>query len=203
VLRWKSKHNTHHALCNIHGDDPDIDTLPLIAWSEHALELFAELPGKKVANIFVGYQAWLYVPILLLARTSWLLQSVMWNMPFNLSPVKSPFYVHRPAFERTALIIHYTWLLLFVFTRFTLWQGLLYFAATQCFAGFLTGMVFSLNHNGRPIVSKEDSEKTDFFTLQVITSRDVICSPFVNWFTGGLNLQIEHHVSCRFDIPIS
>ena len=26
---WKNKHNTHHAKPNIHGADPDIDTMPL------------------------------------------------------------------------------------------------------------------------------------------------------------------------------
>lgn len=38
VAWWKNKHNTHHAVPNVHGADPDIDTMPLLAWSEHALE---------------------------------------------------------------------------------------------------------------------------------------------------------------------
>ena len=39
VKWWKDKHNRHHAVPNVHGSgdglngDPDIDTMPLLAWS--------------------------------------------------------------------------------------------------------------------------------------------------------------------------
>jgi hypothetical protein len=40
VAWWKNKHNTHHAVPNLvesspdaHDGDPDIDTMPLLAWS--------------------------------------------------------------------------------------------------------------------------------------------------------------------------
>ena len=42
---WMNKHNTHHSVPNVHGDhdgaqngDPDIDTMPLLAWSRSMLK---------------------------------------------------------------------------------------------------------------------------------------------------------------------
>jgi fatty acid desaturase len=37
----------------------------------------------------------------------------------------------------------------------------------------------------------------EFFEIQVITGRDVTLSPLGDWFMGGLNYQIEHHVNRR------
>jgi len=45
-----------------------------------------------------------------------------------------------------------------------------------------------------PVVTKEEAKNLDFYSLQVITGRDVFPSWFVTWFTGGLNYQIEHHL---------
>jgi len=80
---WKNKHNGHHAVPNLHNTsavtqdgDPDIDTMPLLAWSLHQARSFRELRAdgsdSNVTKFFVKWQAFLYFPILLLARLSWL-----------------------------------------------------------------------------------------------------------------------------------
>ncbi|CAG8765701.1 8246_t:CDS:1, partial [Dentiscutata erythropus] len=65
--------------------------------------------------------------------------------------------------------------------------------------GLLLALCFSLNHNGMKVLDEDETMKTDFFVEQVITGRDVTANSlmgrwFVEWFTGGLNYQIEHHV---------
>lgn len=96
---WKNKHNTHHAIPNVlesaneaHDGDPDIDTLPFLAWSKGiaAKLLPAPAAAKKqgggggaaapevdsaLARLCVSYQEWLYFPLLLFARSIWCLQS--------------------------------------------------------------------------------------------------------------------------------
>merc|ERR1711937_756198 len=76
---WKNKHNGHHAVPNLHNSsadaqdgDPDIDTMPLLAWS-----LFQAKQGgaSSITKFFIKYQAYFYFPILLLARISWLNES--------------------------------------------------------------------------------------------------------------------------------
>lgn len=83
---WKNKHNGHHAVPNLHNTsvhttdgDPDIDTMPLLAWSLKQARSFRELhaDGKdgKLVKFFIKWQAFTYFPILLLARISWLNES--------------------------------------------------------------------------------------------------------------------------------
>jgi fatty acid desaturase len=38
VSWWKAKHNQHHATPNVAGFDPDIDTMPFLAWYEDELQ---------------------------------------------------------------------------------------------------------------------------------------------------------------------
>merc|ERR1719223_1550317 len=56
--------------------DPDIDTMPLLAWSLKQAQSFRELnaDGKDSAftKFMIKWQAFFYFPILLLARLSWL-----------------------------------------------------------------------------------------------------------------------------------
>lgn len=49
-------------------------------------------------------------------------------------------------------------------------------------------------HNGMPVFTMNEFQDMDFFSLQVVTGRDVKPTAFANWFTGGLNYQIEHHI---------
>ena len=84
---WKNKHNTHHAVPNVlesateaHDGDPDIDTLPFLAWSRKIARKL--LPGAAVdsslARLCVQFQAALYFPLLLFARMIWALQVCVW-----------------------------------------------------------------------------------------------------------------------------
>jgi len=86
VQWWKNKHNGHHAVPNLHNStassqdgDPDMDTMPLLAWSVKQAQSFRELnpDGKDSAftKFMIKNQAYTYFPILLLARLSWMNES--------------------------------------------------------------------------------------------------------------------------------
>ena len=84
VAWWTNKHCTHHAVPNVHGDegcqngDPDIDTMPLLAWSRSMLAKATTPLSKKL----VKHQALTYFPLLLsVARLSWLQQSLAYVLP--------------------------------------------------------------------------------------------------------------------------
>ena len=76
---WKSKHNTHHAVPNLHASspdahdgDPDIDTMPILAWTLRMAESARE---SRVGRMMITWQAVLYFPVLLFARLAWAHQS--------------------------------------------------------------------------------------------------------------------------------
>jgi fatty acid desaturase len=58
--------------------------------------------------------------------------------------------------------------------------------------GLYLGCAFAPNHKGMPTLTEAD--QLDFLRRQVLTSRNVRGSRFVDFLLGGLNYQIEHHL---------
>ncbi|CAG8549696.1 11179_t:CDS:2 [Acaulospora morrowiae] len=205
---WKDKHNTHHAAPNVHGQDPDINTHPILSWSEYALtDLFdpelasenAKILPQWLAHLWVNNQTILYLPIMCFARISWCIQSIIFILPNG--QLRKPANAHMPItkIQQISLLLHYVWLswMLSLIDNWFLRLFFLFSAQTIC--GLLLATVFSLNHFGMKILSEDESSKMDFFVEQIITGRDIIAlNPanqwIVDWFTGGLNYQIEHHI---------
>nr|BFF13003.1 hypothetical protein GCM10025699_43060 [Microbacterium flavescens] len=58
--------------------------------------------------------------------------------------------------------------------------------------GLYMGASFAPNHKGMTLIP--EGARVDFLSKQVLTSRNVGSSPFMNVALGGLNFQIEHHL---------
>ena len=58
--------------------------------------------------------------------------------------------------------------------------------------GLYMGASFAPNHIGMPIIGRD--VKLDFFSKQVLTSRNVSGGWWATALMGGLNYQIEHHL---------
>jgi fatty acid desaturase len=73
-----------------------------------------------------------------------------------------------------------------------LWGGLAFTLLSQAVFGVYLGSVFAPNHKGMLIVAED--EQIDFLRLQVLTARNVRSHPLTDFWYGGLNYQIEHHL---------
>ncbi|OAD78243.1 hypothetical protein PHYBLDRAFT_154340 [Phycomyces blakesleeanus NRRL 1555(-)] len=195
---WKNKHNTHHASTNVSGHDPDIDTAPVLLWDELASANYygslEDTPGpvtRFLAENVLPYQTRYYFFILAFARISWAMQSLSYS--FNAGAINKSAKLNF--YERASLVSH--WIL---FTAATLtWidsfrNMALFFVISQSVTGYALAFVFALNHNGMPVISQEKAEEMEFYEIQTITGRDVTMGAFGDWFFGGLNYQIEHHL---------
>jgi acyl-lipid Delta6-acetylenase / acyl-lipid (9-3)-desaturase len=60
----------------------------------------------------------------------------------------------------------------------------------QIFAGFLLALVFVQSHNGMEVYM----DRKDFVSAQIVSTRNISSTLWMDWFTGGLNFQIEHHL---------
>ena len=223
---WKNKHNTHHAIPNLHESapeahdgDPDIDTLPFLAWSKKLVQ--KTLPGGAAASNFsafcVRHQAFLYFPILFFARITWVLQSLSYAFGISLgffgSEVDKQKEVAKalenrsinngeqvmvnslryPIAERILLICHWAWYFTLAFGPWnTLPVGLLYFFVSQTFSGLLLAIAFGVGHNGMEVFDADNHP--GFAELQVRTTRNVHDNYLNGWFMGGLHYQVEHHL---------
>lgn len=215
VQWWKNKHNGHHAVCNLHNStalaqdgDPDIDTMPLLAWSLKQAQSYRELQedGKDsgFVKFMIRYQAIFYLPILMIARLSWLNES--FKNAFSLGAASENLKMERerkglqyPILEKVGIVLHYVWAISLAsgFGRFSLSYGLAYFLISTCSCGFFLGIVFGLGHNG--METYDADARPDFWKLQVTTTRNIIGGHgfpqiFVDWFCGGLQYQVDHHL---------
>merc|ERR1719453_168317 len=143
VAWWKDKHNTHHAVPNLVGDDddahdgdPDIDTDPLLCWS---LKMANKVKNSSFGRFMISNQATFYFPILLVARISWLIQSFEFN--FTVEAYKTQAFGYK-AIEKFGLFLHYLWYGALMLCYMSPLRALLYFFASQCFTGFLLAIVF-------------------------------------------------------------
>lgn len=200
VQWWKSKHNSHHAVPNLHESspdaadgDPDIDTMPILAWT---LKMAESAKDSSLGRFMIRWQAVFYFPVLLFARLAWAYQS--WVFVFGgygQHSVKGAALDRKkmayPLLEKLALILHYTWLLAIMY-HMPLLNALVYFLVGQTSCGLMLAIVFGLGHNGMAVYPA--NERPDFWKLQVTTTRNVTSTPFVDWFCGGLQYQVDHHL---------
>jgi len=152
------------------------------------LELFHDIKDADVARFFVAYQPALFFPILGVARLAWCTSSIRFNLGDKV------LNKNQAMVEKVTLALHYVWLIALVYNTCSLFHAFLFILSAECGCGLLLAFVFTVNHNGMPVYTPEEAKKFDFYQLQILTGRDVISNPWSDWFTGGLNYQVEHHM---------
>lgn len=172
---WVQSHNRHHS--NPNSDlDPDID-VPLLAFSEE------QARGKTGFNRFVvKHQHALFFPVLCLAGVNLRRHSIL--ALFNRS-------AERPVLEGTLLFAHFALLLGALLATMDVLHALLFLIINQLLFGLYIGSVFAPNHKGMLMLK---SEQMAFLRRQVLTARNVRAHPLTDYWYGGLNYQIEHHL---------
>jgi fatty acid desaturase len=175
---WVDKHNQHHANPNQVDFDPDI-AIPVLAFTEEEA-----LKKQGIIKTMVKYQGYLFVPILMFET-------------FSLRIGSIEFFLKRPDWkyhklEIALFILHFTWFFGLAFTALSGWQAIAFVAIQQALFGLYLSSVFAPNHKGMPMIP-EDSVM-DFLQLQVVTARNVRSHPITDFWYGGLNYQIEHHL---------
>jgi fatty acid desaturase len=175
---WMDKHNKHHAHPNQEDMDPDID-IPVVAFSEKAA-----LEKRGIPRFIVKYQSFFFFPLLLFEAYSlhvggaiFLAQKKTWKYRWV---------------EILLLALHFVSYLTFIFIALGAWKGLVFVLVHQALFGLYMASVFAPNHKGMLIVRKD--EAMDFLRLQVLTARNVRAHPITDFWYGGLNYQVEHHL---------
>ncbi len=177
---WIDKHNDHHGHPNQMDVDPDVD-IPLLAFEEE--QAFEK---RGFARFVVKYQAVLIFPLSLLQSISMLRSSVEF-----LAGKKA----RRPLAESFLIVAHFALYFGLLFLFLTPLQALLFVAVHRGLFGLFMVSVFAPNHKAMPTLER-DSE-VDFLHRQVLTSRNVTAGAVTDFWYGGLNYQIEHHLFPR------
>jgi fatty acid desaturase len=173
---WVDKHNRHHAHPNTEGADPDIGIGAL------AFTVGQARTSRGMARLWFRYQAYLFIPLLLLEAISLHVASI--------SALISP--AARRAWEPVLLGVHLAGYLSVVFLVLSPVKAVVFILVQQGLFGLYLGCSFAPNHKGMPIL--DATGQSDFLRRQVLTSRNVHGGWLTDLALGGLNYQIEHHL---------
>ncbi len=194
VFNWRMQHNIfHHAYTNIEGLDEDIDSKGPIRLSRNA-------PLKK----FHHYQyihAFFFYGLLTLSK---LVKDFSQLAIYNRTGITRKYHVN-PTREYLKMVV-YKILYLFVIiglpvmlTPFKWWQVAIGFGLMHWVAGFILSTIFQMAHvvegTEQPMPDAKNIIHHDWAVHELRTTSDFARNNlFLNWYVGGLNFQIEHHL---------
>jgi fatty acid desaturase len=163
---WSEKHNTHHVHTNQLGIDDDIANDPV-------LHLWVPTPQNDFW--FRKYQHFYYHFAYAMLYVSWRIQSLQYAWARRAGRVYQ--------LELAILAVNYLWLL---------YLGPFVAIGSILFGGWLVAEVVTATHQSEDMI---DGMSFQFAEDQFRTTRDVIMhSGFFNWFWGGMQWQLEHHL---------
>lgn len=177
---WQHKHTKHHANPNKSGSDPDIE-LPIFAVTAEQADSHQ---SSRLRTWVRGRQGLLFFPLLFLEGLSLHVSSVQ--------RLAAPGKLKRRWAEITLITVRLTSYVLLVFWVLSPGVAGAFLGVQLGLFGFYMGMAFAPNHMGMPIVPK--NMRIDFLRRQVLMSRNIKGSRFLDTAMGGLNYQIEHHL---------
>ena len=175
---WQDKHNTHHRAPNQMEIDGDIEVFLFAFSQEQAMGM------KGIGRFTARYQAFFFYPLLTLTSLSLLFGGIA----YQLRKERMRYPIMEPALVVAGLAVYLTLIFFFLGP----WYGAAFIAVHRAAGGVYMGSVFAPNHKGMPILDKDT--ELDFLHQQVLTARDVKGSPLADFWYGGLNYQVEHHL---------
>jgi fatty acid desaturase len=177
---WIDKHNEHHGHPNQIDVDPDVD-IPLLAFEEEQA-----LDKRGLARFVVQYQAGLIFPLSLLQALSMHFKSVRFLIEKKAKSILA---------EALLLGAHFALYFGLLFSVLEPLPAMLFIAVHRGLFGMYLVSIFAPNHKAMPVLDRDS--QLDFLRRQVLTSRNVIAHPITDFWYGGLNYQIEHHLFPR------
>ncbi len=174
---WMDEHNLHHGLPNHETRDPNID-MRFWAFTEQQRQR-----RKGFDRWMVKYQAIIVVPLNTLGAFYKVLESGRYIKNRKL---------RYPRVEPLVYLFYWTWLLSLAFIVMSPFQAVAFLVVYYAVLGLSLGALIAPNHKGMLMVA--DNHGPDFLRWQVLTSRNVGGGWLTDFFYGGLNYQIEHHL---------
>ncbi len=195
VFNWKVQHNIlHHTFTNIKDHDEDMDAGRIIRFSKHA-------KWMKIHKIQKYYSILLYG----LLTINWAITTDFKQLHRYLKRKLHPGKEANPVKEWTKLVIakivYYSlWLILpLAVMDVAWWKVLIGFFVMHYVAGMILSLIFQLAHivpnTDTPLPDKDGNLEHTWAVHQLYTTSNFAPKNWiVNFYTGGLNYQVEHHI---------
>jgi linoleoyl-CoA desaturase len=192
---WQVQHNVlHHTYTNIHGHDEDLEAGRVIRFSKHSKWRWFHKFQHYYSVFFYG-----------LLTINWSITTDFFQMKRFMKRKLSHGKFPNPFVNWTKLFV--SKILYFLFWIFIpilvfniiWWKVVLSFLVMHYTAGLILSLVFQLAHimdeADMPLPDKQGNMKNSWAIHQLKTTVNFAANNWlVNWFTGGLNHQVEHHI---------
>ncbi|MDP4265633.1 MAG: acyl-CoA desaturase [Bacteroidota bacterium] len=194
VFNWKIQHNfLHHAYTNIEGYDQDIAANGPIRLSEHA-------PFRKIHR-YQYIHAFFFYGFMTISK---LVNDFTQLAEYNKAGITRQYHINPVSEYIRMVFAKIIYLFVFIglpvlFTPFSWWQVLLGFFIMHWTAGCILSTIFQMAHvvegTEQPLPENEGIIQSEWAVHELRTTSDFARNnDFLNWYIGGLNFQIEHHL---------
>ncbi|MCC9073075.1 acyl-CoA desaturase [Flavobacterium sp. F-65] len=194
VHNWQVQHNVlHHTYTNIHGHDEDLDAGRIIRFTQNA-------EWHRFHKFQHYYSFFLYG----LLTFNWALTTDFKQMKNYIKRKLSYGTPQSPAKLWTVLVITkiiyvLIWMALPMLLGIVWWKVVIGFFVMHYTAGLILSIVFQLAHvveeTANPVPNEDGEIENTWAIHQLYTTANFAPkNKVINWFTGGLNHQIEHHI---------
>jgi delta8-fatty-acid desaturase len=186
--KWFREHTAHHMINGRPFEDPQMSTMPHLLYSPRELPMFEQ--RKRKVNDWerfkMGYQHIWLLPVLLLYGR---INVVKGDVKRSLR-ARSRHYL-------SAYVVHFAlWLLLLAQGyRDPLYHAAVFIPVTLAVAGIIH-LQLILSHVYAPRLL-EDEQRELGMRLQAISNQNIATTWVDDWFHGGLQHHIEHHLFPR------
>ncbi|KAL2490309.1 Delta(8)-fatty-acid desaturase 2 [Abeliophyllum distichum] len=193
IAWWKWTHNAHHIACNSLDYDPDLQHLPLLAVSSRLFQsLKSHFYGRNLtfdsmARFFVSYQHLTFYPVMCVARVNLYLQTLLLLFSNRKVPDR--------ALNILGTLVFWTWFPLLV-SCLPNWNERVLFVLVSFCVTSIQHVQFCLNHFAANVYVGSP-KGNNWFEKQTSGTIDIACSSWMDWFFGGLQFQLEHHLFPR------
>lgn len=180
---WVDEHSGHHAMTMRPHEDPQFKYLPVFLISEKELDRFNEISKieQVIAKLLVPFQHFTMIPISVIIGR------------FNLHIISLVYALKaKKLYDVFGILLYFAWFgtgtsllpsnerVAFVFVSYIV-AGILHVQLT-------------ISHLATDSFTAEEDEKEQFFAFQCKTTRNIDSTKWDDWFHGGLQFQIEHHL---------
>lgn len=192
---WRVQHNVlHHTYTNIHGHDEDMEAGRVIRFSEHS-----ELKWYHKFQNWYGPFLYGLLTINWLIFTDWQQSRRYFRRKLSIGKLQS-LTRQRIVIVVSKVIYVSVWIVLpSIFMDIAWWKIPLGFLMMHYVAGIILSFIFQLAHMVEeahmPLPDETGTMKNTWAIHQLFTTVNFSTrNRVMNWFSGGLNHQVEHHI---------
>jgi len=183
IEMWSDEHSRHHAYTMRPREDPQFNYLPVFLVSKKEMKNFGDLSKLEqfLAKLLVPLQYYTLIPISVIIGR------------FNLHIISMFYALKNKKFHDVVGLLMYCAWFGTMMNILPAQERIPFLFIAYITAGILH-VQLTISHLATDAFTAEEDEKLQFFAFQMRTTRNIDCSWWDDWFHGGLQYQIEHHL---------